>query len=431
MASSPTPRSELFRLQAVNAQRNHGFGTIQLARPVSFLVLTLFALLCAAALIAYTMLGSFTRKVQVPGVLIPQHGLTKIYPQQNGILQELRVSEGQAVQRGDVLAIVNIERLGKGAGAASVQSLMAEQIQRRLNSFQEEQAQQERLAAEQTSAIERRIDALQAELLHVQREIQTQHGRINIAEKDLARYENLVAQNYISPVQLTQYQANKLEQQARLQQLERSALGVNRDLNAARDEAKQIPIRLQTQLQNLARNQYSLKQEIADNDSKTQLQILAPQDGVATGILAQVGASVSANVPLLTLVPGGSQLEAQLYVPSQAIGFVQAQQTVLLRYTAYPYQKFGHQTGRVSHVSKAALNATELAATGFSSSTGSGPSQEPLYRVTVKLDSQTIQTYGKAQPLAPGMTVEASIQQEQRKLWEWVLEPLYSISGKV
>ena len=39
--------------------------------------------------------------------------------------------------------------------------------------------------------------------------------------------------------------------------------------------------------------------------------------------------------------------------------------------------------------------------------------------------------YGNAQPLQAGMVVEADVLQEKRKLYEWVLEPLYSLTGKL
>ena len=55
---------------------------------------------------------------------------------------------------------------------------------------------------------------------------------------------------------------------------------------------------------------------------------------------------------------------------------------------------------------------------------------EPVYAITVKLAAQTMTAYGEPRALQPGMRVDADILQETRKLYEWLLEPLYSISGK-
>jgi membrane fusion protein len=57
-------------------------------------------------------------------------------------------------------------------------------------------------------------------------------------------------------------------------------------------------------------------------------------------------------------------------------------------------------------------------------------SKEALYRVNVSLDAQSIQAYGEALPLKAGLTVEADVLQERRKVWEWVLEPVLAARQK-
>jgi membrane fusion protein len=130
--------------------------------------------------------------------------------------------------------------------------------------------------------------------------------------------------------------------------------------------------------------------------------------------------------PLLSILPGNGKLEAELVVPSAAIGFIAPGNTVLLRYKAYPYQKFGHYPGRVTKVSRSTLNNSDLANLAGRAETG-----EPYYRVTVALVSQNITAYGKPELLRPGMQLEADIMGERRRLFEWVLEPIYSLKGKI
>jgi len=56
---------------------------------------------------------------------------------------------------------------------------------------------------------------------------------------------------------------------------------------------------------------------------------------------------------------------------------------------------------------------------------------DPVYRVTVRIKSQAVTAYGQAHTLKPGMLAEADIVQDTRKLWEWALEPIFSVSGKL
>jgi len=107
-------------------------------------------------------------------------------------------------------------------------------------------------------------------------------------------------------------------------------------------------------------------------------------------------------------------------VPSRAIGFIEPGDTVLLRYQAYPHQKFGHHQGNVVKVSRSTVDIA----------TGSNTT-EPFYRINVALEKQAIIAYGKPESLKPGMLLDADILGEQRTLMEWVLEPVYSIKGTV
>jgi membrane fusion protein len=158
--------------------------------------------------------------------------------------------------------------------------------------------------------------------------------------------------------------------------------------------------------------------------------VLAPRDGVVTAVTAEVGHAVDPSRPVLSIVPPGARLQAQLFAPSKAVGFVRGGEAVMLRFDAYPYQKFGHTAGRVTEVARVALTGQDLSSLGLPGLDAAGAG-EPLYRITVDLSAQTIMAYGEARPLQIGMQLEADIMQERRKLYEWVLEPLISITGKL
>jgi membrane fusion protein len=148
-------------------------------------------------------------------------------------------------------------------------------------------------------------------------------------------------------------------------------------------------------------------------------------------VLAEPGQSVTPASALASLLPADAQLQAQLFAPSSAVGFVRPNQQVQLRYQAFPYQKFGHHAGQVLQVSRTPLQATELAGLPLPEAMKGAASAEPLYRITVTLDRQAVQAYGEAQPLAAGMQLEADVLLDRRRLIEWIFEPLLSVTGRV
>jgi membrane fusion protein len=142
--------------------------------------------------------------------------------------------------------------------------------------------------------------------------------------------------------------------------------------------------------------------------------------------VAEVGQTVDNNQAMVTLVPASGELQARLYAPSSSIGFVQAGDAVLLRYQAFPYQKFGQHEGVVETVSTSAVNPAELAGLP---ATGLAPG-EPVFAIQVKLKAGSIDANGQQRPLQAGMQLEADILQERRKLYEWMLEPLFSVTQR-
>jgi membrane fusion protein len=96
-----------------------------------------------------------------------------------------------------------------------------------------------------------------------------------------------------------------------------------------------------------------------------------------------------------------------------------------LRYAAFPYQKFGHARGVVATISQTTLAATDMAPSR------QPPRSEPVYRIVVTLQSQTMLAYGEDWRLLPGMEVEADVLLETRRLYEWVLEPLYALTQRL
>jgi membrane fusion protein len=419
---------QFFRPAALQARHASSIGAIVLIRPLSFTFLTLCATACACCVVLFLLFGTYTKRSTVTGQLVPDVGVVKVLVPQPGIVLSKHVDEGQRVERGATLYVLSSERQSSTQG--DVQAAISEQVGRRQSSLQDEVAKTRRLQQEDRNALTKKIDGLDTEIAKIDSLMESQRSRISLAADAVSRAQELVGQNFISKEQLQQRQADLLDQRTRLQALERDRISTARERSSAASELTSLPIRYQTQLAQLERQLSSNHQELTESEARRRLVISAPEAGIATAVAAEIGQSVDVNKPLLTIVPQGARLQAHLYAASRAIGFIKPGDAVLLRYPAFPYQKFGHATGQVIHVSRTSLPANELAANGSLANPGQATG-EPLYRITVALARQTILAYGKQQPLQAGMQIEADVLQEKRFLYEWVLEPLYSLSGKL
>lgn len=86
------------------------YGTVILTRPVSHVVLTGVFVALVLLLIAFFVFFETTRKAHVQGMLVPTAGVIRVYSSQVGVINDIRVKEGQFVREGDILFLVSSER---------------------------------------------------------------------------------------------------------------------------------------------------------------------------------------------------------------------------------------------------------------------------------------------------------------------------------
>lgn len=416
----------LFRQAAALAQRPQTLGRIVLTRPLSYRLLTGLAVGAAVCVSGFLYLGTYTQRSTVLGQLVPDAGLVKVHTPQAGVVVEKKVQEGQAVQRGDVLFVISSERESSVLG--SVQAAISSQVSARRDSLEAQLGQTEQLLNQERLAVRKRLDSVSAEIPLQQTQVDTQRQRVELAQRAASNYQDLLNREYIAREQAEQKQTELLDQRSRLKAMERELVGLKREQANLRTELASLEFKGANQLAELKRGLSSTGQELAESEGRRRLAITAPVSGTATAVLAEVGQTIDGNRPLLlNIVPDNAKMVAELYVPSRAVGFIKPGAPVVLRYQAFPYQKFGHAQGQVLTVPKTASLSREIP--GLPE--GSLPENGPVYRVTVALNSQTISAYGKPQTLQTGMLLEADVLQDTRRLYEWVLEPLYSITGKL
>lgn len=417
MTMSDAPdRPPLFRaIAAGNDTTTLGLRSLGWTGPTVLIVFIVLSIGSFASTVTYA------KRQATIGALVPAAGALRITPPRAGVVTALDVTEGQSVAAGDALVT-----LGFGQALAEGGTLEAA-LRRSLDS--QEALLREQISAETgRAATERsRADAhaagLAAEGRAVAAQRKLQDRRAGVAE-DLARMaEDLRSRGLISEIDF------RIREDAALAARQEMALLDQRlaDLHSATSEARHRhaeiaseaddrTARLQSALSDVERQ----RAEVAADHAEV---MRAPVAGRVTALQASVGQRADPARPLMTLVPEGSDLRADLFVPSRAIGFVQPGQPVRLMYDAFPFQHFGSYGGTVEAVSEAMLAPDDVV----------GPLRPdgPAYRVTVRLDRATIEAGDRTVALQPDMTLRADIILESRSLAEWLLQPLLAARGRM
>lgn len=416
--------SQLFREEFLEAKRNGWLGSISLVQPQRAWTLTTAAVVIAICILLFLALGAYTRRTRVLGELVPAQGLATILMPSTGVVERLSVAEGDRVTAGQVLGVIRVPRSTLKGG--DTQIALEEQLARRRSSLRQAQSAHKEQLVAQGEGLRAQLAAARGELAQINIEIATRRGQIDIAKETLERLNQLLADKYVSLLQINQQKSAIIAYEGEAQALQRQAMVSQRLIAQLQQSIAELPAQRATVEADTGRDLATLDQEQVQVQADGTLVITAPVTGTVATALAKPGQAAQSGQPLISILPGNGKLEAELVVPSAAIGFIAPGNTVLLRYKAYPYQKFGHYPGRVARVSRSTLNSSELA-----SLAGKSESGEPYYRVTVSLASQNITAYGKPESLKPGMQLEADILGERRRLIEWVFEPVYSLRGKL
>lgn len=427
-SSRTAPGTDLFRSEALAEQQDRWLGTVLLVPTLSHTVYTVFATVIVLGVIGLFAFGEYTRKARISGWLAPEQGLTEIVAPKAGVLTQVLVHEGREVEAGAALAVLSAERRSGAVGAT--QGEVVRQLRARRDSLLGERERHGALFREQAAAQRARLAVMEAASRDLEKELALQRERVELAKEALARQRTLRVRDLVTEETLLSFEESALEQARALQTLERERTTLARERLEVEAAQAEAPLREQLQIAEIDRAVAALEQELAEAEALREVVIAAPQAGTVTALRVSAGGSVGPAEPLMTLVPSGATLEAQLYGPSRAIGFVRPGQKVLIRYDAYPYQKFGYYKGVVKNVWRATVGASELAGGGTTGLAGLAAAGEPVYRITVALEAQTATAYGEPAPLQPGMTLQADVLIETRRVYQWVLDPLYSLTGR-
>ncbi|MBM7073183.1 HlyD family efflux transporter periplasmic adaptor subunit [Shewanella sp. 202IG2-18] len=413
--------SELFRQQAVDAQKQKLHGDISLAQPLSiyFTVGTIVLIIIAA--ISFLSFSQYSRKETVRGYLVPSKGLIKAYPVATGHIEKLHVVEGQKIKKGDALATIVINRNMVNGNDLS-DSLITE-LNAQLSVLNNESLTNIALLENDRIRLNKNISNLSNRLIVITETQSLLEEKLELKNKQHAQHEKLHKKGYLSTMEFQAQQESYINTKQELSNMKSSELQVRSELNRVKAELSQLDNQHELKIADTKRRRSDINRQLNEAKTNRRYVIRASESGTITAIQAVQGELVSNSRALMSLLPADSKLIAELLLPTRSAGFIQRGDEVRMRFDAFPYQRFGFVKGEVESIDKALLAGDAVGV----------PMQlnEPVYRVRSELTAQEVEAYGDNFPLKSGMLLEADIVLDSRSLLEWLLDPIYSLNGRV
>lgn len=415
--------------------------------PAARIVLkTLLGLFIAVFL--WACFGTLDIVAVAEGKLVPSTYVKIVQPAEAGIVKEILIGEGERVQAGQVL--VRMDAAYSDADRQAVQaeyhakSLALKRIDAQLANapltkaaedpadlysqtlaqyMANRSAYENQLAQERSTLEKAKYDLAAAEQIKAKLEQVLPHYR-----KQEEAYEKLGKEGFAGSIMVTDKRRERIEAEQDL----KAQLAV---INAAKatianseQRLKQVTADYHRQLQaeraEVAVELEQLEQELAKQEHRSGLQELkAPQSGIVKDLTTHTpGTVVQPGTILMTLVPIGERLKAEVWVSNEDIGFIRTEQEAKVKLAAYPFQKYGMLTGAVSYVSADAQDQpTNQSQNGEQSESAR---KGLIYKTVVELNQQALEANGIRLDLTPGMQVVAEINLGTRTVFEYLLSPV-------
>jgi HlyD family secretion protein len=401
-----------------------------------------------AAMLAWAWVSSIDIIVIAPGRIITSAQPVVVQALETSVVRSIEVKVGQAVKKGETVATldptfasadVTQVRQRITSLAAEIGRLEAELAGKPyapLGSADDDRIQSElheRRAAEyaaRVKGLEADMARLKADLTGTQRTRKVLAERLDGLKKIEAMKADLNAKQLVSDMDLLEARNRRLEVEQSLEDAVNKSNQLVEQIEQTR-QALEAFVRAWRQkvlddLLKARRDRDALQENLAKADRRSVLvHLTAPLDAVVLDINKRsVGTVAKEAEVILTLVPQGVPLEAEVQIAAEDIGFLRPNDPVRLKIDAYPFQKHGTLDGRLTVIGGDSFPVEQGSAAANRGSTRA----YYLARVTdIRGDLKLVPADTR---LNPGMTATGEIKVSERSVISYFLYPLMKAFGE-
>jgi hemolysin D len=382
------------------------------------------------------------------GRLVPISFTKVVQPAEAGVVLDILVQDGQAVKAGQVLLRLDARlaqsELGGLSRDVAIKKLSLQRIEAELADTPfvaaigapaevaaQVQAQYRARRQSYQDALSQEIEALnkaKADLLSAQQILSKLRQTVPIYQQSAQAYDKLLKEGFVGEVAANEKKREYVEreqdlkaQEATVQSLQAVIAGGDKKLASIRSNYRSL---LENERIDTLTQLNKSGQELDKSTIRSGLlEIKAPNDGIVKDLaVTSKGAVVQAGSLLLNLVPQNEQLQAEVLLSNEDVGFVAQGQKTQIKIAAYPFQKYGLIDGKVSLLSADSADPKQQQQT-----------QQPQlsYRALVSLNEQHLKNpNGEKLLLTPGMLVVAEIHQGRRTVLEYLLSPVMKVGAE-
>lgn len=396
------------------------------------------SLLFIVVSVVWAIVADLDVAVRAPGVVVAPSRLQEVQSLEGGIVEELFVSAGQTVKKGQRLARLDTAQYNANLGESRQQQLAAMVSRARVEAlltgtaprFEDSWRQEvpERVeketqlwrdaAREHQSNLQVAAQAIQrrrGEQAEALARITALKGAVGVGQESFAIEERLFKEGAGARADYLAAQQRLLAQKAELDALQQSLPRLAAALAEAQAQAAETESRARAQW-GVQRSELETKAAALSStlsgqqDKVTRRDLLSPVDGVVNRVLVNtLGGVAIAGKPIIEIVPEDARLQLTARVRPSDIGFIRVGQQAHASVLAYDPSTYGKLDAVVERVGADAIPDDK---------------GEPYFEIQLTAARDQLKLHGTPLAITPGMPLDVGVLTGQRSVMQYLLKPV-------
>lgn len=422
-------KSKLFRQEAIDFQSKRWVGKALLLSRIPTWIVVSLSLFFIAVFIVYISTASYSRRIKVPGEIITTPKAVTIYSPTQGYIKRVFFNVGDEVNRNEHLFEIDSsqETTSGSVGEETLDSINKQIVQIRtiIDKLTHNREENEK-------SIKKQIAKFNDSLEEINRFLEVSKDNLTGIKKTTREYERYHGQGLITQDQLTNQQYIYYQQQNLYNSLnnQKDQLIVqlnqlNTDLITKIADIENKISEYQYQLSDLERNKI-------ETTAVNTIVVTSKITGKIQSRLAEEGEMVKSGAPIVQITPNSESVKYYfvLWVTDSTLPYLKLNDEVNISYSAFPVDKFGLFRGNIAQISYAPASKEEIYEK-VAAEQNQPANNQNYYKVVLKIPETSISDKGNQLQLSEGLKGTAILYLEKRKLYQWMVAPIYEIKSSI
>lgn len=419
----------MFRQHAINSQKMKWRGRAILLPGMPLWIVAALCIIFIISFMLFVTLGTYTRRVNVSGEITTYPRAANVYSSVQGVIIKQFVTEGQEVKLGDPIYQIDVSKSTSSGVVSDNQrhdiDIQLARISNIIESIKSNKVTTIKMLEKQKNQY---INAFNTSTNILKK---AQEG-ITIIKENMENYKSYQAHGLINKDQLTSQIALYYQQQNNLLSLASQNEQNSLEITSLESQVQTQAAEFDSQIYQMELQRYELLKEKVNIDAGGAVIIRALSNGRVDSLSVTLGQMVSPGDSLVQITPKNpTHYYLVLWVPNDAIPYLSAEDKINIRYEAFPAEKFGQFSGKISIISRVPASPQEMMTYRGAPKT----TAIPYYKVIVSPSNYMIKYGNKNLNIENGMKAQSTLFLEKRAIYQWMLSPFFdmkqSVMGKV